>query len=335
MTLAKISYNEALNNLEKISEEIHHQRELRKTQALTSVSARPQLEHSNNALHRHSFHQGDHNHNSHHHPVLEKNLQLHDYLESQLQISDSDRRMSPLSRGICKSATEESLLPMALRSKPYDLKATGSSCCSSREQTNSEQEAAGPGCGNSATTMDDDIEQWTEIRLSHSNSSSSSSYSNQSTMATAQGQDLTVAEDVQSQHSTLSGSSSSDEPRSKVTCTTIFQEEPMSKKQTLSQWLTRSNNLRLSGRRQSLDLLIDAGDKVKDVFSMGFQKVAGRTLERRNSESEMNTESGSNTTATSSNSILGTIAGSSSSSSGNTSTSNATDFFLFSRWPLK
>lgn len=41
-----------------------------------------------------------------------------------------------------------------------------------------------------------------------------------------------------------------------------------------------------SGRRQSLDIIIDTGDRVKDVFTQGIQRI-GRTLERRNSESEV------------------------------------------------
>lgn len=56
----------------------------------------------------------------------------------------------------------------------------------------------------------------------------------------------------------------------------------------LSNWITKSN-LKTKDRRQSLDILYDASDKVKDVFTQGFQKV-GRSLERRNSESEASLE---------------------------------------------
>lgn len=52
----------------------------------------------------------------------------------------------------------------------------------------------------------------------------------------------------------------------------------------VTNWITKSN-IKSKDRRQSLDILYDASDKVKDVFTQGFQKV-GRTLERRNSESE-------------------------------------------------
>lgn len=57
----------------------------------------------------------------------------------------------------------------------------------------------------------------------------------------------------------------------------------------LSGWISKSNVKQQSdaaGRRQSLDILLDAGDRVKDVFANSFQRV-GRTLERRNSESEV------------------------------------------------
>lgn len=85
-----------------------------------------------------------------------------------------------------------------------------------------------------------------------------------------------------------------------MTCTAVFQADQNNgqysgstttttgdnKKEGLSSWLSKSGNLKSSGRRQSLDLLIDASDKVKDVFTSSFSKV-GKTLERRNSESEI------------------------------------------------
>lgn len=90
--------------------------------------------------------------------------------------------------------------------------------------------------------------------------------------------------------------SSSSTGAGKVTCTTIFtttddigasaSDRNGKDDETLSTWITKSSGLKSSGRRQSLDLLIDASDRVKDVFASGFQKV-GKTLERRNSESEM------------------------------------------------
>lgn len=93
-----------------------------------------------------------------------------------------------------------------------------------------------------------------------------------------------------------SSASSNSDNNKKVTCTTIFQtEDPADKKEGLTGWLSKSGSLKSGGRRQSLDLLIDASDRVKDVFASSFQKV-GKSLERerRNSESELaHTESGS------------------------------------------
>lgn len=129
----------------------------------------------------------------------------------------------------------------------------------------------------------EEIEQWTEIRLSHSESSSSG-YSNGGSGANV--------EDATSQADDTSSSSNS-ECNKKVTCTTVmFQEKDYAqqysgaeKKEGISSWLSKSGSLKSSGRRQSLDLLIDASDRVKDVFT-SFSKV-GKSLERRNSESEL------------------------------------------------
>lgn len=134
------------------------------------------------------------------------------------------------------------------------------------------------------------IEQWTEIRLSPSESSSSG-YSNASIDGRGQNaDDATQADD--------SSSSSNSECERKVTCTTVLQADGGGrgrgaegvggdKREGLSSWLSKSGNLKSTGRRQSLDLLIDAGDRVKDVFTnISFTKV-GKTMERRNSESEI------------------------------------------------
>lgn len=126
------------------------------------------------------------------------------------------------------------------------------------------------------------IEQWTEIRLSPSESSSSG-YSNASINGTGHNaDDATQADD--------SSSSSNSECDRKVTCTTVFQADDGGggdKREGLSSWLSKSGSLKSTGRRQSLDLLIDAGDRVKDVFTnISFTKV-GKQMERRNSESEI------------------------------------------------
>lgn len=111
------------------------------------------------------------------------------------------------------------------------------------------------------TTRTDDIgeELWSEIRLSESNSESSSSYSD----TNAPGEDDKSPNDdnhATSKPINISG---------------------------ISDWLT-SSSLKSSGRRQSFDnIILDTGDRVKDVFSFSFQKIGiGKSLERRNSESE-------------------------------------------------
>lgn len=66
-----------------------------------------------------------------------------------------------------------------------------------------------------------------------------------------------------------------------------------------------------SGRRQSLDIISDTSDRVKDAFTQGIQRI-GRSLERRNSESEVARDGDS----------IGVNGGSS---------GNGSDFFLFQR----
>lgn len=135
------------------------------------------------------------------------------------------------------------------------------------------------------TMTSDDIEQWTEIRLTNSESTSSG-YSQHSQL-----EDRTTPN--------TESSSSSIGQQSKVTCHTIFNitdvsgsfqtannETTTSKtNEGLSGWITKSNLKQTASRRQSLDILIDAGDRVKDALATGFSKV-GKSLERRNSESE-------------------------------------------------
>lgn len=127
----------------------------------------------------------------------------------------------------------------------------------------------------------DDMEQWTEIRLSNSNSSSSG-YSQHSHI-----DDKTPTTTENSSLSSAGGAPP------KVTCTTIFSLDDSAAvrkdDEHFTNWITKSN-AKNSSRRQSLDILIDASDKVKDVFTLSFQKV-GKSLERRNSESEVSSDS--------------------------------------------
>lgn len=127
----------------------------------------------------------------------------------------------------------------------------------------------------------DDIEQWTEIRLSNSESSSSG-YSQHSHI-----DDKTPTTTENSSLSSVGG-------HPKVTCTTIFSLDDnvttgRKDDEHFTNWITKSN-AKNSSRRQSLDILIDASDKVKDVFTLSFQKV-GKSLERRSSESEVSSDS--------------------------------------------
>lgn len=123
----------------------------------------------------------------------------------------------------------------------------------------------------------EEIDQWTEIRLTNSDSTSSG-YSHNDDQT-----NLSVSD---------SNSSYSDDQiqRRRFTCVGVLPDESDAK-EGLSNWITRSS-MKNSGRRQSLEMLIDASDKVKDVFANSFQKV-GQKLERRNSESEVQSDNNS------------------------------------------
>ncbi|XP_058975124.1 uncharacterized protein LOC101895925 isoform X1 [Musca domestica] len=345
---AKMTYNEALKNLEQISEEIHRQRQQQQQQQQNLINYETMLnqaaDDTTSTYTSSSGEMATFQQFSCDIDTSDEYLEMPDKLStnsSPIRQRHPDEHECPhllrdfesvltfpqkIAGGMHKSAstsnTSDNLFAQAQRHGPYEVKCSssiGSGQNLNTDNSSSTEKGGGGGGGLMTDNDDNDIEQWTEIRLSHSESTSSS-YSNQSLLHDhADG----VAEDAQSHHSS---SSSSDEPKRKVTCTTIFQEqEQMNRKQSLSQWLSRSNSLKVGGRRQSLDLLIDASDKVKDVFSFGFQKV-GRTLERRNSESEMNNECGGNGTQN---------VGSGMSGANNTSTSSSTtsagDFFLFAR----
>ncbi|XP_037047589.1 SH3 domain-binding protein 5 isoform X2 [Bradysia coprophila] len=151
-------------------------------------------------------------------------------------------------------------------------------------QQGSSAELNSPGKSDGTFVSNDDMEQWTEIRLSNSESTSSG-YSQHSHI-----DDRTTTTTENSSLSSVGGGNP------KVTCTTIFSLDDNNvttggrkDNEHLSNWITRSN-AKNSSRRQSLDILIDASDKVKDVFALSFQKV-GKSLERRNSESEVSSDS--------------------------------------------
>ncbi|XP_002043771.2 SH3 domain-binding protein 5 isoform X2 [Drosophila sechellia] len=377
VSAAKLTYNEALKNLEQISEDIHRQRQqrnnllnyeamLRQVDTVDTLTAGLERSSCGTDADRQDLEaKAAAEEQEHVEDEEEEYLRMPERLghhECPHLLADFEAVLTfpqKLAGGMHKSAStgaaadgEAGLGPLGLHA-PYEVK-SGSGSLASGSASVSTSAGGAP--------ADNDIEQWTEIRLSHSDSTSSS-YSNQSLLE-QQGLDSTggmsgglglglarnhLDADAQSQHST----SSSDEPKRKVTCTTIFQDDSsassgggqqMSRKQSLSQWLSRSNSFKGSGRRQSLDLLIDAGDKVKDVFSYGFQKV-GRSLERRNSESEMSGDCAAegdallggttDSLALSGGGATGGTGGGSGAAggggSGSGSGGGAGDFFLFSR----
>lgn len=118
----------------------------------------------------------------------------------------------------------------------------------------------------------DDIEHWTEIRLSNSNSTST--------------EHSTPIDDLPGSNSESSASEASenDARRKVVTKIIRYEDQDSDKKKTtdgITNWLSRTSvkSGSSSPRRQSFDLLLDS---TKDIFQ-GLTK----SLERRNSESEV------------------------------------------------
>lgn len=128
-----------------------------------------------------------------------------------------------------------------------------------------------------------ETEYWSEIRLSQS-SSSSSSYSHN------------MIHEDKSQHNPNESDSNEDNQKTITKPIDIESSNKEDKKYSgISDWISKSS-LRSTGRRQSFEMLLDTSDKVKDVFAQSFQRIGigGKSLERRNSESEVcNTETSS------------------------------------------
>ncbi|XP_059618724.1 SH3 domain-binding protein 5 isoform X1 [Phlebotomus argentipes] len=232
---AKMTYNEALKNLEQISEEIHKMRKERRSIEMEfGASNSSQIDSSDEYL-------------------------------------DFPAKLSTKSSPVRQQRFAALDCPHLLRD--IDIRSFGGT---SSESNGYQTDDASPIKVDNVSNVN--VDEWTEIRLSNSESTSSG-YS----------QNTNGADD----HTVDSDSFSSSEEGRKVTCTTVFRhnEEELAgkKKEGLTTWISKSS-LKNTGRRQSLDLLIDASDKVKDVFAQGFQRV-GKTLERRNSESEVNNES--------------------------------------------
>ncbi|KAG4078194.1 hypothetical protein HA402_002246 [Bradysia odoriphaga] len=239
---AKASYNDALKNLEQISEEIHKMREERRlsNEMAENYDANDCIENSTSNF-------------------------TDEYL-------DFPSKLSTKSSPIRQKNIEKLDCPHLIRD--FD----------SYPQQGSSAELNSPGRSDGTFVSNDDMEQWTEIRLSNSESTSSG-YSQHSHI-----DDRTTTTTENSSLSSVGGGNP------KVTCTTIFSLDDNNvttggrkDNEHLSNWITRSN-AKNSSRRQSLDILIDASDKVKDVFALSFQKV-GKSLERRNSESEVSSDS--------------------------------------------
>lgn len=237
MSDAKMTYNEALKNLERISEEIHKMRKER--QAIE----------------------------------MEYGASNSSQIDSNDEYLDFPAKLSTKSSPVRQQRFPPLDCPHLLRD--IDVRSFGGTSSESNGyQTDDTSPIKLDGMSNL------NVDEWTEIRLSNSESTSSG-YS----------QNTNGADD---QTPVDSDSFSSSEESRKVTCTTVFQNEDdgivgKKKSEGITTWISKSS-LKNTGRRQSLDLLIDASDKVKDVFAQGFQRV-GKTLERRNSESEVNSES--------------------------------------------
>lgn len=244
---AKMSYNEALKNLEQISEEIHKMR-----QEKMNFNLNLSYQQSNISP-----------------PSSVCGYNFPSQIDSCDEYLDFPPKLSTKSSPIRQKKVDLLDCPHLLRDFEQQDFSYG----------NDVGKTLNSASGSAASNLTDDIEQWTEIRLSNSESSSSG-YSHQSII-------------IDDRTPPGSDTSSSDDNR-KVTCTTVFNANDDAKKKSgggdgISTWITRSSSFKSSGRRQSLDILIDAGDRVKDVFTSGFQKV-GKSLERRNSESEVNND---------------------------------------------
>lgn len=264
---AKMTYNEALKNLEDISEEIHRLREetrnklegyqiCKESTPVATMTKDPSHVKSDTSRNSSQINSTD------------------EYLEfpSKLSLKSSPIKQQTLDKHEC---------PHLLRD--FDFGASSGSnnkygcdrmtcTVNSLRQDDSDGEMFSPSQTDMTNLSGDEIEHWTEIRLSNSNSTST---------------EHSTVEDMQSPVSNYSETSSdrSDNARRKVITKVIRYDDDLSDKdkelkkpEGLSSWLSRSS-FKAEGRRQSFDLLLD---NTKEIFS-GITK----TLERRNSESEM------------------------------------------------
>ncbi|XP_053678177.1 uncharacterized protein LOC128728573 [Anopheles nili] len=269
---SKLRYNEALSNLERISEEIHRQRKARANSmdedgagsGSSSSSAVTGRGGKMLAMHL-PFSQS---------PSVARIESNDEYLEfpAKLSIKASPIKQKYLDKLDCPHLLKD----FARKTSP-----------SAESDSDNYQFSPNPTIDDITNMSSEDIEQWTEIRLSNSNSSSSG-YSQHNSL---------VLEDAPTPQDETTDSSSDNSPKAKtriIKMETYQSEGGTRRTDGIAGWIAKTgagssgsgSTQTASGRRQSLDIIIDTGDRVKDAFTQGIQRI-GKTLERRNSESEV------------------------------------------------
>ncbi|KAL1399886.1 hypothetical protein pipiens_007873 [Culex pipiens pipiens] len=306
---AKMSYNEALTNLEKISEEIHQQRKARASSIDEDASSSSSSTNRNNPAGQLG-------------PATLAGMHLpFSKSPSAARIECNDEYLEfPAKLGLKSSPIKQKYLDKL--DCPHLLKDFARKTSPGGESDSDNNYLFSPN-----RTIDDitnmsseDIEQWTEIRLSNSNSSSSG-YSQHNSLALEEDDGRSMPAGISDTTDTdTDDSHSGPKVKTRIIKMELYDDSAnqnlLSKRtEGITGWLTgrsigRSASISVtgcaptslkeattsanandasgssSGRRQSLDIIIDTGDRVKDVFTQGIQRI-GRTLERRNSESEV------------------------------------------------
>ncbi|XP_035776156.1 uncharacterized protein LOC118458083 isoform X2 [Anopheles albimanus] len=323
---SKLRYNEALSNLELISEEIHRQRKARRANSTDDDGAGSCSSGSSVTAHRSK--------------LLAMHLPAFGVCPSGPAAGAS--AVPPTARIECSDEYLEFPAKLTVKASPVKQRYLDKLDCPHllkdfARKTSPSAESDSDNCQYSPNpTIDDitnmsseEIEQWTEIRLSNSNSSSSSSgYSQHNSL---------VLDDAPTPQDETTDSSSDDSPKAKarIIKQITYGPAPGTNPQHpsgpagqpfeaiarrsegggggISGWIAKTagsavptvansaaagtggpmaNLAACSGtgggggaRRQSLDIIIDTGDRVKDAFTQGIQRI-GKSLERRNSESE-------------------------------------------------
>ncbi|XP_058063216.1 uncharacterized protein LOC131213234 isoform X1 [Anopheles bellator] len=287
VAVSKLRYNEALTNLERISEEIHQQRKARANSmdedGSCSSTSSATANHRGKMLAMHlPFNKS---------PSAAKIECSDEYMElpAKLTIKASPIKQKYLDKLDCPHLLKD----FARKTSP-----------NAESDSDNYQFSPNPTIDDITNMSSEDIEQWTEIRLSNSNSSSSG-YSQHNSL---------VLEEAPTPQDETTDSSSDDSPKAKariIKMETYVPDDGMTvprKREGLTGWITKtggsistssaavaaavtggaasSSAVSVGGRRQSLDIIIDTGDRVKDAFTQGIQRI-GKTLERRNSESEV------------------------------------------------